>query len=70
MIPTHREGLAAARRVHAANEAGEVADARDAIVMLSYQLSLTLRLIPEGERMMAALAVARTMVANTRESLD
>ena len=70
MTPTHSEGMAAARRVQAANADGHMADAQDAIVMMTYHLSLTLRQIPEGERMAAAQRLARLLIVNTRESLD
>ena len=70
MTPTHAEGIAAAKRVQAANADGHQADARDAQTMMLYHLSMTLRLLPEGERMAVALRLARQLVANTRESLD
>lgn len=69
MTPTHREGLAAARRVKQANDDGAHCDARDAITMSIYNISLELRRIPDRERMRAALSAARQIVANTRESL-
>lgn len=70
MTPTHAEGLAAARRIQAANAERQLPDARDALTMLSYHLSLELRRIPERERMAEALRIGRTIVSNTRESLD
>jgi hypothetical protein len=70
MTPTHAEGLAAAKRVHAANEDGHMADQDDAITMTLYHLSLALRLIPERLRMAKAQQLARQLIANTRESLD
>lgn len=69
MTPTHTEGMAAAKRVQAANADGHQADARDAITMMIYHLSLVLRQIPERERMAAALGLARQLIANTRESM-
>lgn len=62
--------MAAAKRVQAANADGHQADARDAITMMVYHLSLVLRQIPERERMAAALSLAKQLIANTRESLD
>ena len=70
MTPTHREGMAAAKRCRDANVDGALCDARDAITMATYQLSLELRRIPERERMAAALGVCRQITANTRESLE
>lgn len=70
MTPTHSEGRAAAKRVMDANKDGALCDARDAITMATYQLSMELRRIPERERMAQALGIARTIVANTRESLE
>ena len=70
MTPSHSEGLGAARRVRQAVEAGDLTDARDAIVMLTYHLSLEVRRLPERERMNVILRAARDMIANTRESLD
>jgi hypothetical protein len=70
MIPTHSEGLAAAKRVAAANEDGEMVDAQDSITMSLYNLSLQMRLLPERYRMKAATVAARQLIANTRESLD
>jgi len=70
MRPSHSEGLHAARRVRAAVEAGDLTDARDAIVMLTYHMSLEVRRLPENERMSIILRAARDMIANTRESLD
>ena len=70
MTPTHREGMAAARRVQAANADGALCDARDALTMLMYHLSLELRRIPERERMAVATLISRRIMANTRESLD
>jgi hypothetical protein len=70
VTPTHIEGLAAAKRVQAANEDGAVADPKDAIAMMLYHLSMTLRLLPERERLAEALRVARQLTLNTRESLD
>ena len=69
MSPTHPEGLAAAKRVIAANEHGAHPDPLDAIVMHTYQISLELRLLPEGARVAAAREVARRIVRNTGESL-
>ena len=69
MTPTHSEGMAAAKRVQAANADGHQADARDAICMMIYHLSLVLRQIPERERMQAAQSLARQLIANTKESL-
>lgn len=70
MIPTHRDGLAAAKRVAAANDDGHMPDARDAVVMTTYHLSLVLRQIPEKERLAAARLATAQIMANTRESLD
>jgi hypothetical protein len=70
MTPSHAEGLAAAKRIHAANEEGVMGDARDAILMLTYHLSLELRRLPEQGRMAEALRIGRVIAANTRESLD
>lgn len=69
MTPTHSEGLAAAKRVQAANADGHMADARDSICMMLYHLSMTLRLLPEPERIAEAQRLARLLIANTRESL-
>ena len=69
MTPTHSEGMAAAKRVQAANADGHMADARDSITMMIYHLSLVLRQIPERERMHAAQSLARQLIANTKESL-
>jgi hypothetical protein len=69
VTPTHSEGLAAAKRVQQANADGHQADARDAITMMVYHLTLVLRMTPERERMAAALQLARQLIANTRESL-
>lgn len=69
MTPTHSEGREAARRVQAANQDGALADARDALTMLTYQLSMELRRIPERLRIEAALQISRQIVANTKESL-
>lgn len=70
MRPSHAEGMHAARRVRAAVEAGDLTDARDAITMLTYHMSLEVRRLPENERMQSILRAARDMIANTRESLD
>jgi hypothetical protein len=70
MKPTHPEGQEAARRVYEAVKDGGLAFPDDAITMLSYQLSLELRRLPEKSRMAEALRVSRCIVANTRESLD
>jgi hypothetical protein len=71
MTPSHSEALAATKRVAAVNyQAGELADAQDALLMHVYQVSMELRRIPEGQRMAAALKLALQIVANTRESLD
>jgi hypothetical protein len=70
VTPTHSEGLAAAKRVQAANADGHQADARDAILMMTYHTSMMLRLLPERERMAAAMDAARAIVGNTKESLD
>jgi hypothetical protein len=67
--PTHSEGLAAAKRVIAANEHGAHPDPLDAIVMHTYQISLELRLLPQEARVEAAREVARRIVRNTGESL-
>lgn len=70
MTPTHQDGIAAAKRVYGTIEAGELPLVTDALVMLTYQLSLELRRVPDRERMNAALQISRRIVANTRESLD
>jgi hypothetical protein len=70
VTPTHSEGLAAAKRVQAANADGHQADAEDAITMTIYHLTMMMRLLPEPRRMAAALQLARQLVANTRESMD
>jgi len=70
MTPSHKEGMAAAKRCRDANNDGAFCDARDAITMATYQLSLELRRIPERERMETALRICRQIAANTRESLD
>jgi hypothetical protein len=70
MTPTHAEGLAAAKRVHAANNDGHQVDAEDSITMMLYHLSMVLRLLPEQRRMAKAQQLARQLIANTRESLD
>jgi hypothetical protein len=70
VTPDHPEGLAAAKRVQAANADGHQADARDAITMMLYHLSMTLRLMPERQRMAEATRLSRLLMANTRESLD
>lgn len=61
--------MAAARRVQAANRDGGLADVRDCLTMLSYQISMELRRIPERSRIEAALQITRMIMANTRESL-
>jgi len=70
MTPDHREGLAAAGRVAASNEAGELADRRDVVDMMVYQLSLLIRMLPERGRVGEALRISRLLMSNTRESLD
>lgn len=70
MNPSHNEGLAAAKRCKAANDDGSLCDARDAITMLTYHLSLEVRRLEERERMSVALLIARSVIANTKESLD
>ena len=70
MTPSHSVGLAAAKRCKAANDDGALCDARDAITMLTYHLSLELRRLPERGRMAEALQIGRAIAANTRESLD
>lgn len=69
MTPTHSEGMAAAKRVQAANADGHMADARDSICMMSYHLSMCLRLLPEELRLAEAQRLARLLIANTKESL-
>jgi len=71
VTPTHSEAIAAAKRIADVDyQGGELADARDALLMHTYQLSLELRRIDERQRMEMALRIARNIVANTRESLD
>ena len=70
MTPTHRDGMAAARKVQAQVEAGELADPTDACTMLVYHLSLELRRTPLDGRMERALEAAQTIIDNTRESLE
>lgn len=70
MTPTHSEGLGAARRCKVAVDDHAMPDARDALTMLTYHLSLELRRIPERERIALALQLTRQIIANTRESLD
>lgn len=62
--------MAAARRCKQANDDRSLCDARDAITMLTYHLSLELRRIPERERIEEALTIGRRILNNTRESLD
>lgn len=69
MTPTHSEGMAAAKRVRAANLDGHQADARDSICMMIYHLSMVLRLLPEELRLAEAQKLARVLIANTKESL-
>lgn len=70
MTPSHSEGLAAAKRVQAANEMGEVCGVEDQLTMLTYHLSMVLRLVPENRRNNVAGSVCTQIRANTRESLD
>lgn len=70
MTPTHSEGMAAARRCKQAVDDKALPDARDALTMLTYHLSMELRRIPERERITLALQLTRQIIANTRESLD
>ena len=70
MTPTHREGMAAARRIRDATDDGHVPDIRDGIMMSLYHLTVLLREFPEQQRMREAQRVARHLIANTRESLD
>lgn len=70
VTPTHQDGIAAAKRVQAANNDGTECDVFDVMCMLTYQLSLELRRIPERARIEAALQISRQIMKNTRESLD
>jgi len=70
MTPSHHEGRDAAKRVQDATMAGDLPDAADSLCMLTYHMSLELRRIAERERMAVALKIARTLLSNTRESLD
>lgn len=70
MIPTHSEGLAAAKRVRDAIERGDLAEPEDSILMNVYQASLELRRIDAGKRMAMAKRYADQLIANTQESLD
>lgn len=70
MLPTHSEGLSAAKRVRDAIDKGELADPEDCIMMNIYQASLELRRLPQKVRMGMAERYARQLVANTQESLD
>jgi hypothetical protein len=69
MTPTHPQGQEAARRVYEAVKDGGLAFVEDAITMLSYQLSLELRRIPEAQRQAEARRVAKCIIQNTSESL-
>lgn len=69
MTPTHSEGRAAAQRVQAANQDGHLPDAKDAITMMTYHMSLVLRQLDEGCRLAEAQKLARLLIANTKESL-
>lgn len=70
MIPTHSEGMSAAKRVRDAIEQGTLCEPEDAITMNIYQASLELRRIPQKTRMAIAKRFARWLIANTQESLD
>jgi len=70
VTPSHRDGLAAARRVNAANADGCPADVSDVLMMMVYHTSLVIRDLPESQRVAKALEVSRQLVANVRESLD
>lgn len=69
MTPTHSTGLGAARRVKTAIEAGQHADAHDAMLMHTYQISLELRRVPQAKRLKMAHRLCRWIVNNTQESL-
>lgn len=70
MLPTHFEGIAAAKRVRDAIERGDMAAPEDAILMNIYQASLELRRVPPATRMAMAERYAAQLIANTQESMD